>query len=182
MQELWVNSIIDREWLEWFSDSWRIYQKMLHDRIIYQRKLNTLKSVDYSSDKVINGASRHVSEEERYTMRLERINADILEVEKTILPAKQRLIKQVCRLKKHQWRQVLILFYIDRRKLTDIVQYLFEVEPDYEEKKDSTYLDAVKRWKREAIQHLEELSQKPFIPVVEKQLNLIGVNNDTLET
>jgi hypothetical protein len=77
---------------------------------------------------------------------------------------------------------VLILFYIDRRKLTDIVQYLFEVEPDYEEKKDSTYLDAVKRWKREAIQHLEELSQKPFIPVVEKQLNLIGVNNDTLET
>lgn len=172
MSELWAESTIDREWLEWFGQSWKILGKYKRLKVQLISKINSLKSIDYSKDKVMNGASQHISEQERYAMKLEKINRLIAEAETILLPAKARLITQIRRIKNSNYRAVLILYYVERRKITDIVEYIFDVQLDYEEKKDTTYLDCVKRWKREAIEKLEELNNTAFFPV--KQLK-IGV-------
>lgn len=172
MSELWADSIIDREWLEWFGQSWKIYNGYKKLRIRLINKINSLKSIDYSKDKVINGASIHVSEQERFVLKLEKINKLITEAETVLLPAKKRLIKQIVRIKNPNHRAVLILYFVERRKLTDIVEYIFDVQLDYEEKKDTTYLDCVKRWKREAIEKLEELNNKAYVPVKQLQIGV----------
>ena len=172
MSELWADSTIDREWLDWFGRSWRIYSKYKKLKTQLANKINSLKSIDYSKDRVTNGASNHISEQERYALKLEKVNKLIKEAESVLLPAKERLIKQIKRIKNANHRAVLILYYVEHRKLTDIVEYIFDVQLDYEEKKDTTYLDLVKRWKREAIEKLESLNTA-FVPV--KQLQ-IGVN------
>ena len=172
MSELWAESTIDREWLEWFGQSWRILGKYKRLRTQLINKINSLKSIDYSKDKVMNGASQHISEQERFAMKLEKINRLIAEAETILLPAKARLITQIRRIKNSNHRAVLILYFVERRKLTDIVEYLFDVQLDYEEKKDTTYLDCVKRWKREAIEKLEELNNKAYVPVKQLQIGV----------
>lgn len=172
MSELWADSTIDREWLDWFGQSWKIYQNYKKLRLRLVNKINSLQAVNYAKDRVTNGSSIHVSEQERYAMKLEKINRLIAEAESVLLPAKNRLVAQIRRIKNPNFRAVLILYYVERRKITDIVEYLFDVQLDYEEKKDTTYLDCVKRWKREAIEKLEELNNTAFVPV--KQLK-IGV-------
>lgn len=170
MSELWAESTIDREWLEWFGQSWRILGKYKRLRTQLISKINSLKSIDYSKDKVMNGASQHISEQERFAMKLEKINRLIAEAETILLPAKARLIAQIRRIKNSNYRAVLILYYVERRKITDIVEYIFDVQLDYEEKKDTTYLDCVKRWKREAIEELNKLNTKSYVPVQMKML------------
>lgn len=170
MSELWAESTIDKEWLEWFGTSWRIYQQYKKLRLQIINKINTLKSIDYSKDRVTNGASTHISEQERFAIKLEKVNKLILEAESVLIPAKKRLVEQIRRIKNPNLRAVLILYYVEYRKMKDIVEYLFDVQLDYEEKKDTTYLDCVKRWKREAIEKLEDLNKSAYVPVKQLQI------------
>jgi len=165
--EYMADAPITKEWLEWYGDAWRAYESFLREKKELERRISLIKGVVYDREKISSG-HKYISQQERYVLKLERKNYEISECEKFLFPAKKRLIQQLSRLKKHSWRQVLILFYIERRKLTDIVEYIFELEPDFEEKKDGTYLDTVKRWKREAIAQLEALNQSSYVPVQTK--------------
>jgi hypothetical protein len=169
---LWVNSTIDREWLEWFGESWRLYENYKQQREILSKKINSLKSVNYDSDKVTNGASSHLSEQERYSMKLERINSLIKECEEILFPAKERLKKQISRIKRAEYRKILILRYIERWKWSDVIEECFWYEDNFD-KTDPKWKDKIMQQNRAALQKLEELSQKPFVPA-EKQLH-IGV-------
>lgn len=167
MTELWVDSKIDREWLEWFGESWRLYENYKQQREILSKKINSLKSVNYDSDKVTNGASSHLSEQERYSMKLERINSLIKECEEILLPAKERLKKQISRIKRAEYRKILILRYVERWKWSDIIEECFWYESDFD-KSDQKWKDKIMQQNRAALSQLEKLSNKPYIPTKEQ--------------
>lgn len=173
MSELWVNSKIDREWLEWFGESWRVYESYKQQKAAIEKKINSLQSVDLSKPNVQNGASTHISEQERYVLRLEKINSLIKECENILLPAKQRLKMQIARITKAHYRKILILRYIEHWKWSDIIEDCFWYEEDFNKSDYGKYKDKVLDWNRRALNKLEDLSEKPFIPV--NQLHIIGV-------
>lgn len=163
-EQLWVESKIDREWLEWYGESCRILEIYKTEKTALIKRINTLKSVDYSKDRVTNGASQHVSEEERFTLRLEKINGLIAECEKILLPAKERLKQQISRIKRAEYRKILILRYVERWKWSDIIQECFWYEEDFDKSDYTKYKDKVLYWNRASLKALEDLSDKPFIP------------------
>ena len=167
---LWVNSTIDRDWLEWFGTSWRVYEDYKRQREILSKKINSLKSVNYDSDKVSNGASSHLSEQERYAMKLERINSLIKECEEILFPAKERLKKQISRIKRADYRKILILRYVEHWKWSDIIEECFWYESNFE-KTDPKWKDKIMQQNRAALFQLEKLSDKPYVPT-EQQLHI----------
>lgn len=166
------NEPIIIEWLQWYGDAWRAYEEYLKEKKALESKLSSISGIDYSKDKIKNGSKKQ-SEEERFILKLEKRNKEIQECEKILFPAKARLIEQIKRIPKANWRKVLILYYVERWKLKDITEDCFWYEKDYETNKD-VYLATVKRWKREAVQKLTEISQKPYVKV--EQLT-IGANS-----
>ncbi len=172
MTELMADSVINKEWLEWYGDAWRVYEDYLKQKDILIKRIGTLKAVSYDKDKVINGSSSHLSEQERYTMRLEKINSYIKECEEILLPAKERLKQHIRRIKKAEYRKILILRYIERWKWTDIIQECFWYEEDINTNFEK-YKDKCLFWNRSALKQLEEITEKPYIKA-ETQLNLLG--------
>lgn len=172
MTELMANAEIDREWLEWYGEAWRAYEEYKKQKTILEQRIGSLKAVDYNKDRVTNGASSHISEQERYTMRLEKLNGLLKECETILLPAKERLKKQICRIKRTEYRKILILRYIERWKWTDIIQECFWFESDLNDNFQK-YKEKCMQWNRAALQKLEEISEKPYIPTG-KQLNLMS--------
>lgn len=173
MSELWVNSKLDREWLEWFGESWRVYEEYKRKRDFLINKINSLKSINYANDKVTNGASSHLSEQERYAMKLEKINGLISECESILFPAKERLKKQISRIKRAEYRKILILRYVERWKWSDIIEECFWYESNFE-KTDPKWKDKIMQQNRAALFQLEKLSDKPYIPT-EEQLHIEAI-------
>ena len=145
-EQLWINSNIDRDWLEWFGESWRVYNSYLKQKNLLEKQLNSLKSIDYSKDKVTNGASNKLSEQERFALQLEKINQNIKECEKILFPAKNRLKKQICRIKRAEYRRILILRYIEHWKWSDIIEECFWFEDDFNKSDITKYKDKVMHW------------------------------------
>lgn len=170
---LMADAVIDKDWLEWYGDAWRVYDEYLKQREALLKRINSLKSIDYSKDRVTNGASIHISEQERFAMKFEKINALIRECEEILLPAKDRLKKQIARIKRAEYRKILILRYIERWKWTDIIEECYWYEDSFDKSDISKWKDKIMQQNRAALKKLEELSEKPFIPA-EKQLNLIS--------
>lgn len=175
MTELMANSVINKDWLEWYGDAWRVYEDYLKQKDILVKRIGTLKAVNYNKDKVMNGSSSHLSEQERYTMRLEKINSYIKECEEILLPAKERLKQHIKRIKKAEYRKILILRYVERWQWKDIIEECFWYEDDFDKSDITKYKDKVMQWNRAALKKLEEISEKAFIPV-EKQLTIEGCN------
>lgn len=170
---LMADAVIDKDWLEWYGDAWRVYDEYLKQREALLKRINSLKSIDYSKDRVTNGASIHISEQERFAMKFEKINALIRECEEILLPAKERLKQQISRIKRAEYRKILILRYIERWKWTDIIEECYWYEDSFDKSDISKWKDKIMQQNRAALKKLEELSEKPFIPA-EKQLNLIS--------
>lgn len=169
-EQLMADAEIDREWLDWFGDAWRVYEGFLKQREQLIKRINALKAVDYGKDKVQNGASNHTSEQERYVLKLEKINGLIQNCESILLPAKQRLKQKISRIKRAEYRKILILRYVERWKWTDIIQECFWYEDDFDKSDFSKYKDRVMQWNRAALKQLEDLKEVPYQVV--KQLHI----------
>lgn len=161
------NEPITIEWLEWYGDAWRAYESYKKEKAAIESRLG-ICGIDYSKEHNSSNKKR-LSNQEVFVLKLERLNKEIAECESILFPAKEKLITQIKRIKKANWRKVLILYYVEKWKLKDIAQDCFWYENDYEIKQD-IYLDTVKRWKREAIHQLEEVSKKPFIEITQLTL------------
>lgn len=176
MSELWIEAKIDRDWLEWFGTSWRLYENYLKQRESLIKKINSLKSIIFDKVKVSNGASSYISEQERFVLRLEKVNECIKECEDILLPAKDRLKKQIARIKRAEYRKILILRYIEHWKWSDIIEECFWYEEDFDKSDISKWKDKIMQQNRAALFQLEKLSDKVFIPT-EQQLHFESTNN-----
>ena len=163
---------ITKQRLEDFGEVIREYNELKRQKFLITKKLG-LKGVDYSKIKVTNGDSRHSSEQERYIAKLERINNKIKEYEEWINPEKEIIKNQIARVKRWEFRKVLVYRYIEKWKISEIVQDFFEFEDDYEENKNDKYKERILYWLDRGYQELEEISSKPYIPAPQ-QLTLIG--------
>lgn len=172
MSELMADAIINKEWLEWYGEAWRAYEEYKKQKTILEQRIGNLKAIDYNKDRVTNGSSSHLSEQERYTMRLEKLNKLIKECEEILFPAKERLKNQIGRIKRSEHRKILILRYIERWKWTDIIQECFWYEADLNENFQK-YKEKCMQWNRAALINLEKISEKPYIPTG-TQLNFIS--------
>lgn len=132
-------------------------------------QIGLLSSIDYSKIKVTTGNGTKLSEQERYAMKLQRINSKIEEY-KAWLPKEHLIIKtQISRVTKWNYRKILVLRYLEKWKWNEISDEFFGFEDDFQEEKDTKYKDKIMYWHRQALKELEEISQKPFEPLI-KQL------------
>lgn len=161
---------ITKKRLDDFGEIVREYNELKRQKFLITKKLG-IKSVDFSKVKVSNGDSRHISEEERYVLKLEKINNKIKEYEEWISPEKKIILSQIARIKRWEFRKVLVYRYIEKWKISEIVQDFFEFEDDYETSKDK-YKERVLYWLDRGFQELEQISAKPYVEV--KQLSFIG--------
>lgn len=142
-------------------DTLKRHKKLLID------KIGSIKAVDYSKDRVQSGNGNRTSEEERYAMKLETINNKIKEYEEWIIPEKEIIKNQIARVKKRDYRKILIYRYIERWKWAEIIQEFFELEQDYEEERQGKYRDTMMYWNRRAVTELEKISAQPYIKVTQ---------------
>lgn len=127
-----------------------------------------LKGIDYSKEK-IKSSSIPISEQERYIMSLQRVNDELKKYEDWLIPEKEIIKTQIARIKKPHYRKIIVLRYIERWKWSEIIQEFFWHEDDYEEQKFLRYKDNVMFWNRRALDELEKISSRPYIPIA-KQL------------
>ena len=131
----------------------------------------SLKAVNYSHDKVNSGNTSRNSQEEQYVLKLEKINKKISEYEAWLKPEKEIIKTQIARVKKWNYRKLLVYRYIEKMKWSDITAEFFSFEEDFELEKYGKYKDKILYWNRRALQELEKISSKPYVPLA-KQLHL----------
>lgn len=140
-------------------------------------KLGILSGVDYSKIKVTAGNGQKTSEQEHYAMALQKINKKIDEYKAWLVPEHQIIKTQIARVKKWNYRKILVYRYLEKWKWSEIIQDFFEFEEDFETEKDTKYKDTVMYWHRRALEELEKVSNKPYLPAV-KQLPLNERSNN----
>lgn len=131
-------------------------------------KLGILSGVDYSKIKVTAGNGQKTSEQEHYAMTLQKINKKIDEYKAWLVPEHQIIKTQIARVKKWNYRKILVYRYLEKWKWSEIIQDFFEFEEDFETEKDTKYKDTVMYWHRRALEELEKVSNKPYLPAVEQ--------------
>ena len=158
------------------------------DKLIDRKKLilNSAAGahgVDYSKLKVTTGNGNRTSEEERYVSALKKVDEEINHYLYKVfgvygLVEEHEVIKtQIKRIKKWNYRKILVYRYLEKWKWSEIIQDFFEFESDYEEEKNGKYKDTVMYWHTRALEELKKVSEKPYVPVT-KQLT-IGESNAT---
>ncbi len=150
---------------------------LLRNKEQIKAKLGILQGVDYSKIKVTAGNGRKTSEQEHYAMALQKINKKIDEYKAWLIPEHQIIKTQIARVKKGKYRKVLVYRYLEKWKWSEIIQDFFEFEDDFEEEKNSKYWDRMMYWHKRALEELEKVSNKPYLPAV-KQLTLKERSND----
>lgn len=136
------------------------------------KKINGLKGIDYSRLKVTSGNTAKISEEERFVIALDKINKKIVEYKAWLIPEHEIIKTQIARIKKWNYRKILVYRYLEKWKWSEIIQDFFEFEDDYEEEKSGKYKDTIMYWHRRALEELEKISNRPYVPILPKQLYL----------
>lgn len=150
--------------LDDFGAVLREYESLKEQKYKLEKQLG-LSGVDYSKLKVTTGNGQKFSEEERFTIALQKINAKLLEYEQWLKPEKEIIVSQISRIKRQEYRKILVLRYIEKWKWSEIIQECFWFETDYEAEKQSKYKDKVLYWNRQALKELEKISQKPYVKI-----------------
>lgn len=161
---------ITMERLTAYQDMVREYDFLLDKKAKIIKKTNTLQAVDYSKDRVQSGNGQKTTQPEMYAIQLEKINNRISELEPKLKSEHEELKMQIARIKKWNFRKVLVLRYLEKWKWNEIIQEFFWQEDDYDEAKDFKYKDKILFWHRQALEQLQKVSDKPFIKI-EKQLH-----------
>lgn len=167
---------ISKEILQAYADNIRYLERLKNIRRNICLRIGNLKSIDFSKIKVTNGDSRHTSEQERYALKLEKINKEITECEAWCKDCRQKIISNIRRIHKHEYRKILIYRYLELWKWSEIIQDFFEFETDFEEEKEGKYKQNVMYWHRAALQELENLRYKVFIPTKQE---ILKFHNDS---
>ena len=167
---------ITTERLDNFGAIVKEYETLLRHKKELIRRMGVLKAIDYSKDRVQSGNGHKMSEQERYAIALQKINDKIKDYEAWIPPEKEIIKNQIARVRNRDYRKLLILRYVEKWKWAEIVQEFFEFEQDYEEHKKDKYWDTLMYWNRQALKQLEEISTKPYVPVI-KQTNIFTISN-----
>lgn len=150
--------------LDDFGAVFREYESLKDQKYKLEKQLG-LSGVDYSKMKVTKGNGQNFSEQERFAIALQKINAKLLEYEQWLNPEKEIIVSQISRIKRQEYRKILVLRYIEKWKWSEIIQECFWFEADYEIEKQSKYKDKVLYWNRQALKELETISQKPYVKV-----------------
>lgn len=150
--------------LDDFGAVMREYNDLKSQKFKLEKRLG-LSGVDYSKIKVTSGNGLKFSEEERFVLALQKINSKMQEYEKWLIPEKEVIVKQIARVKRQEYRKILVLRYIEKWKWSEIIQECFWFEADYEDEKQNKYKDKVLYWNRQALKELEEVSQKPYVKI-----------------
>lgn len=163
---------ITLERLDNYTEIVKELDHLLRQKENLKSKIMSLQSLDYSKIKVTSGNGSKTSTQEHYAISLEKINKKIDQY-RAWLPPEHEIIKtQIARIKKWNYRKVLVLRYLEKWKWSEITAEFFEFEPDFEDEKDLKYKDTIMRWNRQALAELEKVSAKPYVKR-EKQLHLI---------
>lgn len=157
--------------LDDFGAILREYESLKDQRYKLEKRLG-LSGIDYSKIKVTTGNGQKLSEQERFTIALQRINAKMLEYEQWLKPEKEIIVSQIARVKRHEYRKILVLRYVEKWKWNEIIHEFFWFEDDFDDEKNLKYKDKVLYWNRQALKELEQISSKPFEPQI-KQLNIL---------
>mgnify|MGYP003290009657 CR=1 FL=1 len=157
-----IYKTITKERLRTYLDSVRELSFLLEKKHAIERNMS-LKGVDYSKSKVINGNPKKTSEAELYAIKLEKINSEIDRIKAFTVPEHNELVTQISRLSRFYWRRVITYKFLEGWKTSEIVSYFFSDEPDFEEEKEFKYKKKIERWLDEAIENLEKTSERPFI-------------------
>ena len=168
--------IITKERLKTYLDKVQELNFLLQKKHKLESK-HGLKGVDLSKTKVTNGSNKPFSTPEQYSIELEKINIEIKKLRAFLEPEDKELRTQIGRLRKWEWRRVIVYKYIEGWKTSEIISYFFADELDFDIEKDAKYRKRVERWLDEAIDNLQKITEKPFIKK-EKQLLIEGVQND----
>lgn len=164
MAENITYEVITTERLDNYAEIVKEYETLLNHKKVLIEKIGTLKGVDYSGIKVQTGNGTKISEQEYYAMKLEQINSKLAEYEAWIPPEKEIIKTQIARVGKRDYRKLLVLRYIERWKWAEIIQEFFEFEADYEDQKHTKYKDTIMYWNRRALEELQKVSDRPYIP------------------
>ncbi len=121
-----------------------------------KERLNALKSPDYREIKVTKGTKNKTSEQETYVIKLEKINRKIDEYKAWLLPEHETIKQEIARIKKWQYRKLLVYRYLEKWKWSEIIQDFFEFEDDFEAEKDFKYKEKIMYWHRRALKELTE--------------------------
>lgn len=143
---------------------------LLQQKQKIEQKIGTLSGIDYSKIRVTTGNGNKQSEQERWASSLEKINSKIAEYKHWLKPEHEIIKTQISRVKKWNYRKVLVLRYLEKWKWSEITDEFFGFENDFEEEKYTKYRETVMRWNRQALTELETVSSKPYKPI-SKQLS-----------
>ncbi len=121
-----------------------------------KERLSVLKSPNYKEIKVKEGNRSKISEQENYVIKLEKINKKIDEYKTWLIPEHAKIKEEIARIKKWQYRNILVYRYLEKWKWSEIIQEFFEFEDDYEEEKDFKYRERIMYWHRKALTELSE--------------------------
>lgn len=175
MQELTTS-----ERLENYRQALREFEAVKEQKLFYQKKISTLKAVDYSGIKVTQGNRKKSSDEEIYTQRLERANAKIKDYIQVLRKEKIYLLRQISRLNRWEYEQILLARYLENWEFKEIVSQFFEHRTDFETEEvgqHGKYWDTIMRWHRQALKQVNEISKTLYIPTA-AQLHLIDFEKE----
>lgn len=167
--------------LEEYTDKVKELDKLLEKKKKILERAAGTHGVDYSKIKVTSGNSQKTSEQEHFAMALQKVNAEIEFLKYKcfgvygLLEEHAVLKTQIARIRKWNYRKLLVYRYLEKWKWSEIVQDFFEFESDYDDEKNGKYWDIVMYWHRRALEELEKVSNKPYIPALPKQIR-IGEN------
>ncbi len=122
-----------------------------------KERIDSLKSPDYTKIKVSTGETRKTSEQEYYVISLEKINHKIDEYKAWLIPEHETIKQEIARVKKWQYRKILVYRYLEKWKWSEIIRDFFEFEDDFEEEKDFKYKEKIMYWHRRALKELTGL-------------------------
>lgn len=167
--------------LNQYTDKVAELDALLDKKQKIQAKLDGLKGVDYSKQKITTGNAQNTSNQEYYAMKLEKVNQEIDKLKYKcfgvygLLEEHEVIKTQIARIQggKESWkyRKILVLRFLEKWKWIEIIEDFFEFEDDFEEQKYDKYWDTMMDWRKSALNELGKVSKRPYKPIV-KQLQL----------
>ena len=127
---------------------------LLKEKEKIKERISVLKSPNFEEPKVTTGGKKTVSEEENYVIKLEKINKKIDEYKAWLLPAHNEIKHEIARIKKWEYRRLLVWRYLEKWKWSEIIREFFEFEEDFDEEKDFKYKEKIMYWHRRALKEL----------------------------
>lgn len=156
---------ITLERLDNYTEIVKEYDFLLQQKAKLTQKISTISGVDYSKEKLTGSNGSKTSQEEHYVISLEKINKKIQEYSDWLKPEHEIIKNQIARIKKWNYRKILVLRYLEKWKWMEIIDEFFGCEDDFDEEKNYKYKDKIMYWNRQARSALENISAQPYIKV-----------------